>query len=198
MMMPAISNRLHGRPNFAPSSLLLLGFIAAAGLRVLIGRPQVAQSVAAGVVFAGCLTGLSLAAGVRWVWSRRAVWIGLLGGLALCVPAYALHAMAHRGWAPAAGYGTWSMAASVVALSEELFLRGALYEAVTTWRGEAAAVFIGAIAFACLHIPLYGWHVVPLDFGVGLFLGWLRLLSGSVVAPEAAHVAADLAGWWVR
>ena len=48
-----------------------------------------------------------------------------------------------------------------------------------------------------LHVPLYGWHVVPLDLGVGLFLGGLRLLTGGAVAPAVAHTVADLATWWI-
>ena len=48
-----------------------------------------------------------------------------------------------------------------------------------------------------MHVPFYGWHVVPLDLGVGVFLAGLRLASGSVAAPAIAHIVADLATWWV-
>jgi membrane protease YdiL (CAAX protease family) len=61
----------------------------------------------------------------------------------------------------------------------------------------AAAVLATSLLFALIHVPLYGWHVVPLDFGVGVFLAGLRLASGSVTAPVIAHVVADLATWWV-
>ena len=53
------------------------------------------------------------------------------------------------------------------------------------------------VAFALLHVPLNGWHVVPLDLAVGLGLGGLRVATRSVVAPAAAHAIADLATWWV-
>ena len=56
---------------------------------------------------------------------------------------------------------------------------------------------MAAIAFAALHVPLYGWHAVPLDFAVGLVLGATRLLAGTWTAPAIAHVGADLAGWWL-
>lgn len=46
-------------------------------------------------------------------------------------------------------------------------------------------------------VPLYGWHVVPFDFAVGLGLAGLRLTSRSLVAPAAAHTVADLASWWL-
>ena len=55
-----------------------------------------------------------------------------------------------------------------------------------------------AMAFALLHVPVYGWHVLPLDLAVGCGLGALRLLTGGVTAPAVAHVGADLAGWWLQ
>jgi membrane protease YdiL (CAAX protease family) len=58
-------------------------------------------------------------------------------------------------------------------------------------------VAVTSIVFALIHVPLYGWHVVPLDLGVGVFLGGLRLVSGSVAAPAIAHIGADLATWWL-
>ena len=43
----------------------------------------------------------------------------------------------------------------------------------------------------------YGWHVVPLDLAVGVWLAGLRLLSGGVAAPAMAHGLADIATWWL-
>ena len=54
-----------------------------------------------------------------------------------------------------------------------------------------------AVLFALMHVPLYGWHVVPLDLGVGLWLAGLRLATGGVAAPAIAHTVADLATWWL-
>jgi len=48
-----------------------------------------------------------------------------------------------------------------------------------------------------MHVPLYGWHVVPLDLGVGIFLGGLRLAGGGWAGPAIAHAVADLATWWL-
>jgi hypothetical protein len=48
-----------------------------------------------------------------------------------------------------------------------------------------------------MHVPLYGWHVVPLDLGVGLWLAGLRLATGGIAAPAIAHTIADLATWWL-
>ena len=84
-----------------------------------------------------------------------------------------------------------------VATAEEAFLRGALYDAVARARGVDAAVVVGALAFAALHVPLYGWHAVPLDLAVGLALGALRVVTGTWTAPALAHAGADLVGWWL-
>ena len=59
------------------------------------------------------------------------------------------------------------------------------------------AVIVTAVLFAMMHVPLYGWHVVPLDLGVGLWLAGLRLATGGVAAPAIAHTVADLATWWL-
>ena len=37
-----------------------------------------------------------------------------------------------------------------------------------------------------------------LDLAVGVWLGALRAVSGSVAVPAIAHTLADLAGWWLR
>ncbi len=85
----------------------------------------------------------------------------------------------------------------LVAVAEEIVLRGALVEAVRPLAGSLGAIAIGGAAFALIHVPLYGWQVVPLDLAVGIVLGGLRLATGSVAAPAVAHVVADLATWWV-
>ena len=87
---------------------------------------------------------------------------------------------------------------TLVAVAEELLLRGALFEALTRWRNENTAIAVSAVAFALLHVPVYGWHVLVLDLAVGVALGVLRAVSGSVTAPAITHVVADLAGWWLR
>jgi uncharacterized membrane-anchored protein YhcB (DUF1043 family) len=45
---------------------------------------------------------------------------------------------------------------------------------------------------------MYGWHVLPLDLAVGVVLGMLRTRTGTAAAPGAAHVLADVAGWFLR
>ena len=91
----------------------------------------------------------------------------------------------------------WAVITIVVATAEEAILRGSLFDVLTRSHGALAAVLVTSVVFALLHVPLYGWHVVPLDLGVGLWLAGLRLISGGVAAPAVAHVVADLATWWL-
>ena len=74
---------------------------------------------------------------------------------------------------------------------------GRLFDALRRAGGIAPAILITTVAFALLHLPLYGWHVVPLDLAVGLAFAGLRLATGGLAAPAAAHAVADLATWWL-
>jgi membrane protease YdiL (CAAX protease family) len=91
----------------------------------------------------------------------------------------------------------WAAIVSAVAVAEELVLRGSLFTLLERACGPFAAVALTAIAFALLHVPLYGWGVVPIDLAVGVWLGGLRLLTGGPAAPAVTHVLADLASWWL-
>lgn len=177
------------------AAALLAGLAVAVGLRVVVGGGDVARSVPAGLVFAGCLLALSLAARTRVTVTRRAVALGLVGVLVVCLPVGLAQALALRPLHDATGFAPWALAVVVVAGAEEVFLRGALFDAVPRpW----AAVAVGAVAFALLHVPMYGWGAVPLDLAVGTVLGGLRLEAGSVAAPAVTHVGADLVGWFLR
>jgi membrane protease YdiL (CAAX protease family) len=174
---------------------LLLGFAVSVWLRVVVGGSDVARSVTAGLVFAGCLLALSWAARLRVPVSWRAVALGLLGILVVCLPVGLEHLVTVRPLRGTAGFVPWALAVVVVASAEELFLRGALFDAL---RSPRVAVVVGAVCFALLHVPLYGWQAVPLDLAVGLVLGGLRVESGTPLAPAITHVGADLVGWFLR
>jgi membrane protease YdiL (CAAX protease family) len=124
--------------------------------------------------------------------------IGLAGGCVLV--GLALAARWPGPWIPfhpSDALLPWAAVTILVATGEELVLRGALFDSLDSAWGPAAALVLTSFAFALLHVPLYGWHVVPLDLGVGIFLGGLRLSSGGVVAPAVTHAVADLATWWI-
>jgi membrane protease YdiL (CAAX protease family) len=178
------------------SALLLLGFAGAVGARLALGGPGPGRSPAAALLFAGLLLAMCAAARTRVALSLAAIGWGVAGAVVLCAPVVLVR-MGHP-LHDVDGFASWAVVVTLVATAEELFLRGAVYDAVADAGNEAAAVVVGAVAFAALHVPLYGWHVVPLDLVVGLVLGELRRASGTPTAPAVTHVSADLAGWFLR
>lgn len=175
-------------------------------LRLAAGGAAGGTSTAAAGLFAAVLAGLALLSGWRPRRPSRTAWLGdialgLGAGALLCALPLAHRLASGVPAVPRPAWGlvaTWSLATLGVAIAEEVLLRGALYDAVHAACGtEVAAVLVAAVAFALIHLPLYGTGALPLDLGVGVFLGCLRLASGGVVAPATAHAAADLALWWV-
>jgi membrane protease YdiL (CAAX protease family) len=179
-------------------AVLLVGFAAAIGVRVAVGGPRVSQSLPAGLIFAGFLLILALSSGTRVQVRASAVILGVAGGVLICLPVALAQLLAHRPLHDTAGLWPWVLVVAAVASAEEVFLRGALYDAVQELAGTPWAVGVGAVAFALLHVPLYGWHVLPLDVAVGVVLGMLRASTGTVAAPTVAHLIADYAGWFLR
>ena len=98
---------------------------------------------------------------------------------------------------PAAPFVPWAIVTLVVASMEEAVLRGALIDRLERVAGIAPAILLTTFAFALMHVPLYGWNVVPLDLAVGLVLAGLRISTRGLAAPIAAHAVADLATWWL-
>jgi membrane protease YdiL (CAAX protease family) len=170
-------------------------------LRLTLAGASADSSVVAGLTFALALLVLSVAAGWRptaigW---RQAL-IGVAGGAVLCFPP-AIRFMSGVPFNVAAGwrsYPGWALAVAVVAAAEEVLFRGALYALVREIGGDLAAIVAGALLFAAMHVVLNGGHAFVLDACVGVWLGVLRMISGGVAAPAAAHVLADLAAWWLR
>lgn len=191
----SVRRRAGGRPLVG---LLLAGFALAVGVRLALGGVAVRDSTVGGLAFAACLTALSVATGARLRPSRRAAAIGIGGGAVLCLSSLLRQLPSIGAHRPAGSFLGWAVIVAVVAVAEELFLRGALFEAVSRRSGPLAAVAVSAGCFGLLHVPLYGWSAVPLDLAVGGWLGVLRLEADSPTAPAVAHVIADVAGWWLR
>lgn len=94
------------------------------------------------------------------------------------------------------GFWAWAALAAVIATLEEMAIRGALFR---RWRDEAGpgpAIVAGALVFALIHLPRYGWGAMPLDAAVGLALGGLRALTGRVLPCAVAHTIADWGAWF--
>ncbi len=98
---------------------------------------------------------------------------------------------------PAAPFLPWAAITIVVAAAEEGILRGVLFDRFRAAGGLTIAVVATTGLFALIHVPLYGWHVVPLDLAAGLGLAGLRLSTRMVCAPALAHATADLATWFL-
>ena len=91
----------------------------------------------------------------------------------------------------------WTPVVALIAVAEEVVLRGVLFNAIRAWGGDWWALAATTVLFAAMHVPLYGFGSLPLDLAVGLLLGGLRIVSGGVLAPAIAHVLADVAGGWL-
>jgi membrane protease YdiL (CAAX protease family) len=181
------------------------GLWGALALRIAVAGVDGVRSLTAGVLFAGALAAVAAVTASRvvakpfsWAACGRLVGVGVVGAVVLCVPAAIRHADGLGVVLPLDGYLPWALGVTVVAVAEEMLLRGSLFSAVQQRAGTTAAIGLTSVAFALLHVPLYGTSVFLLDLGVGVWLGALRAVSGSVLAPAIAHTLADLAGWWLR
>jgi hypothetical protein len=181
------------------SALCVVGIVVAAGLRAALGAPDAAASMPAGGVFAVALLLVAIAAGWRLGRPRpAAVALGIAGGGVLIGSWLVAGGLPSVEVAPInAGLALWTPLVAVVAVAEEVAMRGALFDAIRSWCGDGGALVATTLLFAVLHVPLYGIGSLPLDLAAGMLLGGLRIVSGGVLAPALAHVIADLAGGWL-
>ncbi len=179
-----------------PTLLAALG--CAVAIRVGLAGVDGAESARAGAVFGVLVLVVVSASGWRLPCPRwRDVAIGAAGSAAILAVPVLRHLMA-----PGTPLGRpqirWLAVVVLVAVAEEALLRGVLWDAMRRRYGEPAALAVTAVAFALMHAPLYGVAALPVDLAVGLILGGMRSWAGTATAPAFAHVAADVAGWWVR
>jgi membrane protease YdiL (CAAX protease family) len=181
----------------AIATCLALG--VAVAVRWQVFRTAALDGVTEGLMFGLALIAVALLGGVRPSIPR----IGALaagfaaGGVLVVVSLAARWPFPPLVLGHAAPFLPWVAVTTLVATGEELALRGALWRWVAAAGGDATALLVTSALFALIHAPVYGWSVVPLDFGVGLLFGGLRLWFGGSAAPAAAHVLADLATWWL-
>lgn len=79
----------------------------------------------------------------------------------------------------------------LAAVAEEAFFRGLVFGLLERW-GPAVAVGGSALAFAAVHVTVWGWWVLPLDLAAGLVLSWQRAASGHWAVPAVTHALANL------
>jgi len=194
------------------SIALLAGLAIAVAARFVATQAAIADGVTIGLGFGVALLAAAVVLGgdARGLVETRlriprAVAIGLGGGAALVALALVGRMLGGQpavASIPGSGaltgaFGPWALATVVVATAEEAILRGALLRRLSDVSGPWLAIAITSLVFGLMHVPFYGWHVVPLDVGVGIWLAGLRLESGGIVAPSIAHAVADLATWWM-
>ena len=181
------------------ASWLLVGLAVAALTRAAVNGHSSLTAFLAGAGFGIVLVAMAAAAGWRPSWPRIGSLVaGALGGLVLIAVPRLLHPLMPSaiGMRPEP-FLAWGLVTGVVVLGEEVLLRGALFDVLDRAAGAVPAVAVTSVAFALMHVPLYGWQVVPLDLGVGVWFAGLRLATGGVGAPVVAHLLADLSTWWL-
>jgi len=189
---------------WAEAGLVAAGLGAVATMRLAATRIGL-DPIAVGAVFGLGLLSLVVASRVRLPLGARPFAAAVLGaalGLALVIVTFAGAEIAGVSRVPGLGradatFVPWAAVTIVVAFAEEAVLRGVLFDRLRRAGGPVTAIVATTALFALMHVPLYGWHVVPLDLAVGLALGGLRLATGGVIAPTVAHAVADLATWWL-
>ena len=166
--------------------------MAAAGCALLLLRPTIPTANARPVLLAGIYLVLalgSLGAVVAGPSSERVVHPALALGVGIA----AVIAAASASGTPIPGpRSEWAIPLGVAAaVAEEAFFRRFLYGHLVRY-GAAVAVIGSALAFAAVHVPVYGLVALPVDLGAGLLFGWPRWASGSWAVPAATHAAANV------
>ena len=124
--------------------------------------------------------------------SGQALLLRLVGGVAIAA-VLLLPTALRGGGGVAASTGFAAAAAIAVSVGEELAFRGALYAALDTAWGPAAAVFGSAAAFTAAHAVSHPLpELLPLA-AAGILLGAWRWAFNDLVAPILGHVLTDLA-----
>jgi membrane protease YdiL (CAAX protease family) len=176
-----------------------LGLAVAEAVRWRIFTTGALDGLTEGMIFGVALVAIALLGGFRLSVPRAgAVAAGVASGIVLV----AISLVTRWPQLPlvsghAAPFAPWLAVTTLVATGEELVLRGTLWRWAAATGGEGAALVATSLLFALIHVPIYGPGVIPLDFGVGLIFGGLRLWFGGPAAPAAAHIVADLATWWL-
>jgi membrane protease YdiL (CAAX protease family) len=197
--VPRNSLAARGSRSAGSTVLVCLALGLSVAIRWQIFRTAALDGVTEGFVFGFALLGVALLGGLKAslppVTALAAGFVA--GAILVAVSLLARWPLPPLALGHAAPFLPWVVVTTLVATTEELVLRGALWRLTAAMAGDTAALLATSVLFALMHVPVYGWSVVPLDLGVGLWLGGLRLWFGGPAAPAAAHVLADLATWWL-
>jgi membrane protease YdiL (CAAX protease family) len=189
-----IQARLAAPRRAALLTTLLLGAAALRALLLPLG--DLLSTLVFGIALLGITVAGTSGSGAieRKLSAGKAIAAGLAAGLVLLIPV----AAAPFSGRPIGDFWIWAAIAAVIATLEEASIRGVLYQEWMNEAGPLAAIGLGAMVFALIHLPRYGVGAMPLDFAVGLALGGLRAVTGRVLPCAIAHTVADWGAWfWV-
>ena len=128
-----------------------------------------------------------LAADVRYPDVSRQKSLVLVAGVA----AFALGRTMAGGHPPTAEIGVALLGNTLAAVAEEAFFRRFLYGLLAR-HGDGVAIAGTALAFAAVHVTVYGAWVLPIDLAAGAILSWQRWATGSWAVPAITHVLANV------
>ena len=138
----------------------------------------------------------------RAAWAPRSVLLGLVVGvLVLAVPVVLMVATRQMRFESATAIEStfvvvWSAIALLLpaAVWEELLMRGYVFSALRDGAGVNAAVIITSVGFGLAHVTNPDPSLISLIAVTvaGIFLAFVRLVTGSLVAAIAAHLAFNL------
>jgi len=165
----------------------------AAGLALLLVRPEVVRAVASPIPALAVLYGVLLAVSVLpRLHAERAPPLGPGWSLALGSAAVVLAWLAVRTPAVPVRAGSAALVLdTLAAVAEEALFRRLLYGWLLRW-GAVVAVAGSAVAFALIHVPTYGLAALPVDLGAGLVLSWQRWAGGRWEISATTHALANL------
>ena len=187
--------------------------VVAAGCAALLARPWLVRLPVDPVALLVALFVVLGLVGALWPLPRAAAPVGAEAGdgpvgapargpvpawlvLGIGLGAFGVGRLLAVGSVPVAPFILTSVALnSLAAVAEEAFFRRFAY-GLAAVRGPAVAVVASAALFAAVHVTVWGWAVLPLDFAAGLVLGWQRWASGGWAVPAATHVAANVLAVW--
>jgi hypothetical protein len=173
-------------PNELPAWLILAG-----GITLLLARSALTNGSAGPALLATCYLAIGAAALSVRESSPPLSTIGRLPVLLLGLAAIAVVAWVVGPWPPLRLGWMGAPVGVLAAVAEEALFRRLAYARLLRF-GAGVAILGSALAFALLHVPLYGIEVLPVDLGAGLLLSWQRWTSGTWTVPAATHVAAEL------
>ena len=165
--------------------------ILAGGITLLLVRPALVDGSAGPALLAACYVGIGAAALSVRESSPPLSSLGRLPVLLLGLAAIMVVAWVVGPWPPLRLGWMGAPAGVLAAIAEEALFRRLAYARLLRF-GAGVAVVGTALAFALLHVPLYGIEVLPVDLGAGLLLSWQRWASGTWTVPAATHAAAEL------